>query len=110
MTLPLVDRDPTALGPDRAPSPLTSEATVADAWRHLVATGDPAIVVMRHDRPVAVATRLAVATAMAGGHADEGVATVADFVAVPVDRDADSLATLQDFTRAAWMWLIQRHG
>ena len=47
---------------------------------------------------------------MASGHAGEGVATVADFVAVPVDREADALATIQTFTRAAWMWMIQRHG
>jgi hypothetical protein len=83
---------------------------VGDAWRRLVATGDAAVVVLRDDRPVAVATRQAVGLAMASGNADAPLGTVADHVAVPVDRTADALDTVHAFTRAAWDWLRVDRG
>ena len=110
MALPLVDSDRTVVAPGAAHPPLTSVSTVAEAWRRLVATGDAAVVVMRDDRPVAVATRQAVGLAVACGNADAPLGTVADHVAVPIDRTADALDTLHAFTRAAWDWLRLDRG
>ena len=105
MALPLTDSDLTVVAPEPENASLTPVSTVGDAWRRLVATGDASVVVMRDERPVAVATRQAVGLAMACGDADAPLGTVADHVAVPVDRTADALDTLHAFTQAAWDWL-----
>lgn len=105
MTLPLVDRDPIVLTPRSVQLPLTCDDTVAEALARLQAAGDTAAVVMRDGRPCAVVTRRAIEEASATGDADAPLGRVADFLAVPVDRSADALATVQAFTRAAWTWL-----
>jgi CBS domain-containing protein len=105
MALPLMQSDPMVLTPRSASPALTVHSTVHEARERLCATGDTAAVLVRDGRPVAVVTRRAVEQAVAAGRADAPVGSAADFVAVPVDRTADALATVHVFTRAAWDWL-----
>ena len=110
MALPLMDPDPTKATTPPANPPLTIDDTVRDAWVRLRATGEPAAVVMRFGRPFVVVTRAAVERAVASGRAEDAVASVADVVAVPVDRSADALTTVHRFTRLAWDWLRYDRG
>ena len=110
MTLPLMDSDPTVRTPRSANPPLTVDDAVQDAWERLRASGETAAVVMRHGSPFAVVTRRALERAVASGRGEAPVDSVADFLAVPVDRSADALATVHVFTRAAWDWLMYDRG
>jgi hypothetical protein len=103
--------DPTALASAPHPQPLTTGTCVHVALAQLRNSGDTAAVVYRADRPVGVVTAGALARAAASGHADAPIAIAAmDYVAVPVDRDADAHATVRTFTDAAWKWLHGRRG
>ena len=110
MALPLMDPDPTKATTPPANPPLTTDDTVRDAWARLRATGDAAAVVTRFGHPFVVVTRAAVEQAVASGRATDAVASVADVVAVPIDRSADAVTIVHRFTRAAWDWLRYDRG
>ena len=105
MGLPLMDSDPTVLSRRTGGLPLTVDDAVQAAWDRLRASGEVAAVVLRGRRPWTVVTREALERAVAAGRGAEPIGRVAGFVVVPVDRSADALATVHEFTRAAWDWL-----
>lgn len=105
MALPVMDSDPTVPAARTDADPLTPESTVHEAWEQLAATGASAVVLVRDDRPVALASRAALGLALTTGDGGAPVGSVADYVAVPVDRTVDALTTLHTFTAAAWHWL-----
>ena len=110
MALPQMDPDPTAIGSAPHVPPLTTGTCVHVALAHLANRGESAAVVYRADRPVGVVTAGALARVAGSGHPDAPIATAMDYVAVPVDRDADAHATVRTFTDAAWDWLYCRGG
>lgn len=105
MSRPLMDSDPTVRSPGSGVFPLAEDDTVQVARDRMRAAGDVATVVLRGRRPWAVVSREVLDRAVAAGRGDEPVGRVADFVVVPVDRSVDALATVHEFTRAAWDWL-----
>jgi hypothetical protein len=102
--------DPTALASAPRLLPLTTGTCVHVALAHLRNSGEMAAVVYRSARPVGVVTAGALARAAGSGRADAPIATAMDYVAVPVNRDADAHATVRTFTDAAWDWLHGRSG
>jgi hypothetical protein len=100
VALPAMDSDPTAQGP-----PLTPTSTLAEAWAHLRNTGERMAVVWRHGVPVGMVGAEALLDGIRTGRSGDPVATVMDFVAVPVDSHADTGSTLRSFRQAAWDWL-----
>jgi CBS domain-containing protein len=113
MALPQMNSDPTAV--DRAPGAheVTTTTTICEARAQLHITGESAAVVYRNGRPVVVVTAAALATAALAsarmaGRADAPIGTVMDYVAVPVDRQADAMETVRVFDHAAWDWLKRR--
>lgn len=105
MGAPLMDSDPTVQSPRSGVLPLAEDDTVQIARDRMRAAGDVAAVVLRGRRPWAVVSREALERAAAAGRGDEPIGRVAEFVVVPVDRSVDALATVHEFTRAAWDWL-----
>ena len=110
MARPQMDADPTAR--TRAPHepPVTTATCVNEALAHLRATGETAAVVYRSGSPVGIVTATALTRAIAASRAGTPITTVLDYVAVPVDRQADPHTTLRAFTDAGWNWLRQRHS
>jgi hypothetical protein len=105
-----MDPDPTALASPARLHGLTAGTCVHAALAHLRTSGETAAVVYRSARPIGVVTAKAVARASASGRGDAPITSVMDYVAVPVDRDADAHATVRAFTDAAWAWLHGRSG
>jgi hypothetical protein len=110
MAIPRMDPDPTAL--DRVPGgrAVTTTTCTHEAVAHLHNTGEPAAVVYQRGRPVGVVTSAALERASGVQQPDRPLASVMDYVAVPVDPHADPRAIVQRFTRAAWDWLKHTRG
>jgi hypothetical protein len=108
MALPQIDSDPTVLGRARDRIRVCQTTTVAEARAHLRLTGETSAIVYSHGRPAGLVGEATLAAAVNDGDADAPVGSVMDYVAVPVDPDADARATLATFTTAAWDWLRDR--
>jgi CBS domain-containing protein len=105
-----MNSDPTAF--DRVPGarPVTASTSICEARAHLHRTGEAAAVVYRQGRPIGVVTAVALTRASTAGHANLPIATVMDYVAVPLDRNADTLDIIRSLDNAAWDWLKRRPG
>lgn len=110
MPLPRMDSDPTAV--DRLPSaqPVTPTTSIANACRHLRATGEAAAVVFEGGRPIGVVTAAALAAALVEHCPETPIASVMDYVAVRVDPQGDTYETVRAFRRTAWDWLEHRRA
>jgi CBS domain-containing protein len=108
MALPQMDSDPTAVDRMTSASLLTPATSINEACARLRATGEVAAVVVRRGRPVGVITAAALARAATARRPDTPIGTVMDYVAVPVDPEADAHKTVRTFTRAAWDHLERR--
>ena len=108
MALPQTDSDPTTVERVASVRPVTPTTTIAAAQAHLQVTGEAATVVLEGGRPVGVVTAVALAAALARRGPDAPIATVMDYVAVPVDPQGDTYHTIRAFRRAAWDWLEHR--
>lgn len=105
MTIPRVDPDPTALDRMAGGLAVTTATCISEARAHLHRTGERAAVVYQNRRPVGVVTAATLTRVCNAQRSDTPLATVMDYVAVPVDADADSQAILHRFSQAAWDWL-----
>jgi CBS domain-containing protein len=108
MTRPRMNSDPTAVDRVTMTTPLTTTTSINEACARLRATGEVAAVVVRCGRPVGVITAAALARAATARRPDTPIGTVMDYVAVPVDPEADAHKTVRTFTRAAWDHLERR--
>ena len=108
MALPQTDGDHTAVECVGSARLVTPTTTIAAAQAHLQVTGEAATVVLEGGRPVGVVTAVALAAALARRGPDAPIATVMDYVAVPVDPQGDTYHTIRAVRRAAWDWLEHR--
>lgn len=79
---------------------LTTASSLHEARAHLRATGEPAAVVFRGDRPVGLVTAATLFDQAAQGRSDVLLIAVMDYVTVPVAGYEDANVALRAINRA----------